>query len=56
MAEAFTPSSRTNFRWVRAASGTTYVCPAEALRGLHNPTEEQLRAIGVDESLNPQND
>ena len=43
-------------KWVRAQSGTTYLCPEESLRGLQNPTEEQLRAIGVDESMNPHND
>ena len=31
-------------------------CPVEALRRLENPTEEQLKMICVDESMNPQNE
>jgi hypothetical protein len=43
-------------KWVKGASGTTYLCPVDALKRLSKPTEEQLKMICVDESKNPQND
>lgn len=43
-------------QWIKSQSGTTYLCPVEALRRLDKPTEEQLKMICVDESDNPQND
>jgi hypothetical protein len=43
-------------KWVKGASGNTYLCPVDALKRLDNPTEEQLKMICVDESENPQND
>ena len=49
-------ATEVNVKWIKAESGNTYLCPASALSGLDNPTEEQLRAICVDESTNPQND
>ena len=42
-------------KWIRGASGNTYLCPVNALDRFDNPSEEQLRAICVDESQNPQN-
>lgn len=43
-------------KWVKGASGITYLCPVDALNRLDNPTEAQLKMICVDESENPQND
>jgi hypothetical protein len=43
-------------QWIKADSGTTYLCPVTALKRLDNPTEDQLKMICVDESQNPQND
>jgi len=43
-------------KWIKAESGTTYLCPVEALKRLDNPSEEQLKMICVDESQNPQNE
>ncbi len=43
-------------KWIKAESGTTYLCPVAALSRLENPTEEQLKIICVDESANPQNE
>jgi len=42
-------------KWVKGQSGNTYLCPLNALKDLDNPTEEQLKAICVDESHDPQN-
>ncbi len=42
-------------KWVKGASGNTYLCPVDALKRLDNPTEDQLKMICVDESENPQN-
>lgn len=43
-------------QWIKAESGTTYLCPVESLKRLENPSEEQLKLICVDESLNPHNE
>jgi hypothetical protein len=43
-------------KWVKGASGNTYLCPTDALERLSNPSEDQLKMICVDESENPQND
>lgn len=43
-------------KWIKSESGTTYLCPVEALKRLEDPSEEQLKTICVDESMNPQND
>ena len=43
-------------KWVRAESGTSYLCPVTAYAKLQNPREEDLKKICVDESNNPQND
>ena len=43
-------------KWIKAKSGNTYLCPVNALDRLKAPTEEQLKLICVDESLNPQNE
>ena len=41
-------------KWIKAKSGNTYLCPVNALSRIENPSEEQLRMICIDESLNPQ--
>lgn len=43
-------------KWIKADSGNTYLCPVAALNKLQSPTEEDLKKICIDESLNPQND
>jgi len=43
-------------KWIKAETGNTYLCPVAALDRLDNPTEEQLKMICVDESVNPQNE
>jgi hypothetical protein len=43
-------------KWVRAESGTSYLCPVTAFSRLQNPQETDLKKICVDESQNPQND
>ena len=43
-------------KWIKADSGSTYLCPVDALGRLGSPSEEQLKMICVDESENPQND
>ena len=42
-------------KWIKCDTGNTYLCPVEALKRLDNPSEEQLKTICVDESMNPQN-
>ena len=43
-------------RWIKAKSGTTYLCPVDALSRIESPSEEQLKLICVNESENPHND
>ena len=43
-------------KWIKAKSGSTYLCPVNALERIDNPSEEQLKMICVEESMNPQND
>ena len=45
-------------KWIKAESGTSYLCPMAAYKrlGATNPKEEDLKKICVDESKNPQND
>lgn len=45
-------------KWVKAESGTSYLCPVVAFSrlGSSSPKEEDLKRICVDESQNPQND
>jgi len=43
-------------KWIKGASGRTYLCPVDAYNRLDNPSEDQLKLICVDESENPQND
>jgi mannose-6-phosphate isomerase-like protein (cupin superfamily) len=43
-------------KWIKAKSGSTYLCPVNALERMDNPSEEQLKLICVEESANPQND
>ena len=43
-------------KWIKADSGSTYLCPVDALKKLKSPSEDQLKTICVDESENPQTD
>ena len=56
MANDYTEFRRQSFKWIKAESGTTYVCPVEAIKGRSNLSEEELSSVCMDESLNPQND
>jgi hypothetical protein len=42
-------------KWIKAKSGNTYLCPVRALKRLGDPSEDQLKLICVDESMNPEN-
>ena len=45
------------FVWIRSADGgTTFLCPASRAASLQSASEAELREVGIDESLNPQND
>jgi len=52
--ETRTRKSNFGFNWVKAESGTTYLCPiGEDLSGA---SEDELRVRCLNESENPQND
>ena len=48
--------AKLGYVWLRSESGSTYLCPASAAVGMVAASDEELSAIGIDESLNPQND
>ena len=56
------PDSKEEFKrsigvkWIKAESGSTYLCPVDALDRIENPTEDQLKLMCIDESDNPQNE
>jgi hypothetical protein len=56
MAIETTHFSRKNFKWIRSESGTTYLCPVDAIRGRNDLSEEELSTLCMDESLSPHND
>ena len=45
---------RLAIKWVRAKSGTTYLCPLDEISKIKNPTEEDYKRLCVNESENPQ--
>ena len=45
-----------NVRWIKAESGNTYLCPASEADRFDNPSEDDLRAVCVNESENPHNE
>jgi len=51
-----TKKYRKGFEWIRAESGTSYLCPVGAITDKNKATEAQLRELCVDESQNPHND
>ena len=56
MSELNTFKKKLGTRWIRSkTSGNTYLCPASALDGISDPTDEQLESACMNESLNPQN-
>ena len=42
--------SRQSFKWIKSESGTTYLCPVEAIRGRSRLSEDELSTVCVDES------
>jgi hypothetical protein len=44
------------FKWVKGESGNTYLCPLDTTKNIEHLTEEQLKSMCVNESLNPHND
>lgn len=55
MAEEKAFMHQVSVKWIKAKSGNTYLCPVSALDRIEDPSEEQLKMICIDESLNPQN-
>ena len=56
MADELSPFKRElGVKWVKAESGTSYLCPLAALERLDTPNEADLKKICVDESLDPHN-
>ncbi|MDY6879617.1 MAG: hypothetical protein V2J25_12060 [Desulfatiglans sp.] len=49
--EAYTPTKRTNFVWVKDKAGNEYVCSAEYLKDPKNISEEDLKNCVDDASV-----
>ena len=43
------------FKWVRSASGRTYLCPASQAEAVRGASDADLEATCIDGSGNPQN-
>ena len=58
MSELETFKREIGVKWIRGNSGTSYLCPLAAFErlGTKSPSEDDLKKICVDESMNPQND
>ena len=54
--ETKTRKANLGFRWIRSASGSTYLCPASQYSDLRDASDEKLKQTCIDESLNPHND
>jgi hypothetical protein len=45
------------YEWIKSeATGTSYLCPVGSIKDKASATDEELKAVCVDESNNPQND
>ena len=48
---------RMGYEWIKSeTSGTSYLCPVVSIKDKQSATDEELKAVCVDESTNPQND
>lgn len=50
------PRYRKGFEWIKGKSGTSYLCPVGKIKNKERASEDELRALCVDESQNPHND
>lgn len=44
------------FKWIKSEAGQTFLCPVGSARDASSLSDEELRELCLDESLNPQND
>jgi hypothetical protein len=45
------------FEWIKSdKTGVSYLCPVGSIQDKKNATDEDLKKVCVDESMNPQND
>ena len=45
------------YEWIKSEdTGNSYLCPVGSIKDKKNATDEELKAVCVDESANPQND
>ena len=42
-------------RWIKSASGETWICPLDVAKNAHNLSDDELRKLCVNESENPEN-
>ena len=56
MSSESTEFTRRSFKWIKSETGTTYLCPVDAIKGRSLSADEELSAVCVDESLSPHND
>lgn len=50
-------SGKKGFEWIKSdKSGVSYLCPVGSIKDKNAASEEDLKKVCVDESMNPQND
>ncbi len=53
MAEAYQPTKRQQFVWVKDKAGNEFVCPMDALRDPNSVSSEELKNC-IDDAKSPQ--
>lgn len=50
-------SGKKGYEWIKSdKSGVSYLCPVGSIQNKDGASEEDLKKVCVDESMNPQND
>jgi hypothetical protein len=48
--------SKLSHEWIKGPSGVSYLCPTGSVEDKSSATDDDLKAVCVEESANPQND
>jgi hypothetical protein len=55
--EAQEKKTKQGYEWIKSEkTGTSYLCPVGSIQDKKKATDEDLKKVCVDESMNPQND
>ena len=57
MAEVHESKKKTGYEWIKSdKTGVSYLCPTGSIKDKKKATDEDLKKVCIDESMNPQND